>query len=118
MARYADADNAGRSARAPFRPGEQPASRHARRKAVAQRDHDALDAWCDEHGAILRVNNDGHHWIIDGIIHAEWWPSSAKLVIERQWQHGIHCHDVFQVIGQLNAYILSSRIDHVMDQGR
>ncbi len=23
----------------------------------------------------------------------EWWPSSAKLVLNKQWSKGIHCHD-------------------------
>jgi hypothetical protein len=33
-------------------------------------------------GTTLRITNEGHHWqIADGGFLAEWWPSSAKLVI-------------------------------------
>jgi hypothetical protein len=39
-------------------------------------------AWAEQHGCSLRVLNNGHHWLIEkpGFV-AEWWPSSAKLVL-------------------------------------
>lgn len=32
---------------------------------------------------------------------AEWWPSSAKLVLNKDWDNGIHTHDVDQLINEL-----------------
>jgi len=29
---------------------------------------------------------------------AEWWPSSAKLVLNKKWEEGIHCHDYKQAL--------------------
>jgi hypothetical protein len=29
---------------------------------------------------------------------AEWWPSSAKLVLDKKWGEGIHCHDYKQAL--------------------
>jgi hypothetical protein len=62
--------------------------------------------WCAQHGLTLRVSNEGHHWqITDGVFLAEWWPSSAKLVIGKRWHSGIHCHDHKQALGVIeNAY--------------
>jgi hypothetical protein len=42
------------------------------------------EAWAAQRGFSLRVNNDGHHWIFErGRFVAEWWPSSSKLVLNR-----------------------------------
>ena len=73
--------------------------RHARRKSVALASVPAFEAWCSENEWKITVKNDGHHWILvyrDGTL-AEWWPSSAKLVFEKRWNQGWHCHDVNQV---------------------
>lgn len=40
-------------------------------------------------GTLISVN----HQITDGSFLAERWPPSAKLVIGKCWQDGIHCHD-------------------------
>jgi len=54
----------------------------------------------------LKISNDGHHWSFYAFNAApgdkqlfEWWPSSAKLVINKQWKKGIHVHDLSQLIG-------------------
>jgi len=50
-------------------------------------------------GLTLRITNEGHHWqIADEGFLAEWWPSSAKLVIGKKWHDGIHCHDYKQAL--------------------
>ena len=55
--------------------------------------------WCGQRGLTLRITNEGHHWqIADGGFLAEWWPSSAKLVIGKKWHDGIHCHDYKQAL--------------------
>jgi len=60
--------------------------------------------WCDKNGWQLDVFNNGHHWVFQkGAITGEWWPSSAKLVISKSWQRGIHCHDWRQVVAELKV---------------
>lgn len=55
-----------------------------------------------EIGLTLDVMNGGQHWKIrkEGFV-AEWWPSSAKLVVNKHWQNGIHVHDYKQVLSVL-----------------
>ena len=76
--------------------------RHSRRLAVNLSNQAKLRRWCEENDLTLQITNQGHHWQVmqNGFV-AEWWPSSAKLVINKQWHAGIHCHDyeqAFQVI--------------------
>jgi len=63
-----------------------------------------VEAWAARHGFSLRVNNDGHHWMFHkhGFL-AEWWPSSAKLVFNRDYHHDLHAHDWRQVTNELEA---------------
>jgi len=50
-------------------------------------------------GVVLRITNEGHHWqLTKENFLAEWWPSSAKLVINKQWSRGRHCHDFRQAL--------------------
>ena len=84
---------------APFVPGESAMERHARRKGIALASVPAFESWCEANDWKIEVKNNGHHWIMvhrDGTL-AEWWPSSAKLVLEKRWNKGVHCHDVDQV---------------------
>ena len=68
-----------------------------RRQRRDRRLHRNLDvaaeaqAWAARHGFTLRVLNDGHHWLFQkpGLV-AEWWPSSAKLVLNRDYLHDQH----------------------------
>ncbi len=59
-----------------------------------------VEAWCFERSVRVTITNHGHHWkfIYTGGRQAEWWPSSAKLVFNRQYKKGIHCHDYGQVL--------------------
>ena len=47
--------------------------------------------WAAQRGLTLRVLNDGHHWLFQkpGLA-AEWWPSSAKFVLNRDDLHDRH----------------------------
>jgi len=73
-----------------------------RRQRRLDRNKSAADqakTWADRHGFAFRVNNDGHHWMWQkGKLVAEWWPSSAKLVVNRNYQGSSHAHDWTAVI--------------------
>lgn len=99
---YSDILKAGRSERVPFIEGEAASDRHARRFDVSLRDMATFMEWAKCSGFHVYVHNKGQHWQIEraGFI-AEWWPASAKLVIGKDWEHGIHCHDVGQVIAEI-----------------
>ena len=94
-----DSKSVGRSSIVPYRRGEDFRTRHRRRLATSLERETEVRRWCVKHGMTLRITNDGHHWqITDGVFLAEWWPSSAKLVIGKCWHAGIHCHDYTQVL--------------------
>jgi len=94
-----DAKNAGRSKKIPFIPGEAPQKRHERRFTRNLREHEDFKEWTEVHGIIFTIKNDGPHWIIslNPSVFAEWWPSSAKLVLHKRWELGIYCHDIDQL---------------------
>lgn len=97
--RRPDRHSVGPSTIAPLVPGESSMQRHARRMGVALESVPAFAEWAEREGWKIEIKNNGHHWILvyqDGCL-AEWWPSSAKLVIEKRWNQGWHCHDVNQV---------------------
>jgi len=47
--------------------------------------------WAAQRGLTFRMFNDGHHWMFQkpGLA-AEWWPSSAKLVLNRDYLRDRH----------------------------
>lgn len=61
-------------------------------------------ARADRRGFTLRVLNEGQHWLFQkpGLV-AEWWPSSAKLVLNRDYDHDQHAHHWPQVAARLEA---------------
>ena len=68
---------------------------------------DEVRAWAERHGCLLRVLNDGHHWLFQksGFM-AEWWPSSAKLAVDRDYgcsHHAPHWPDVAAVLQRVLA---------------
>jgi hypothetical protein len=65
---------------------------------VAHQFRTGAEQWCLERGLSLSISNEGHHWKLQGTtLLAEWWPSSAKLVFDKQYERGIHCHDIEQL---------------------
>lgn len=99
MAKYHDRTRLGRSDVCPYILGESYSSRHSRRLQSAldhtQETRDALARL----GYKLRVTNNSHHWsITDGRSVIQWWPSSAKIVINETWNRGIHAHDHIQLV--------------------
>jgi len=94
-----DRVRSGRSSIVPYRSGESFKARHFRRLAANLQHEAKLRQWCQQNGLALRITNEGHHWqVTEGRFVAEWWPSSAKLVINKRWREGIHCHDYKQAI--------------------
>lgn len=100
--KYADTSSLGRSEIVPLRPKESSSGRHARRLYTNLRQQGPIRAWAKQFGIDLKISNEGHHWrFILGTEVAEWWPSSAKLVINRDYAAGIHAHDYEQVMEYL-----------------
>lgn len=81
-----------------FIPGEAAKDRHARRLGLNLSYEDEWREWREQRGVWMTVTNQGHHW---KFMHkngtAEWWPSSAKLVLGKRYRDGIHAHDASQV---------------------
>ena len=97
--RTPDRHSAGKSSKVPFKHGESAKTRHRRRLGKNLSEEKIVRQWCTNNGFALRITNDGHHWqFVKNDFLAEWWPSSAKLVIDKQWHDGIHCHDHGQAI--------------------
>lgn len=92
--KYPDTRSLGNSKIAPFIPMEGASQRHERRLIVNLDARAEVKKWCEANGWQLTIKNDGHHWQMkkDNVL-VEWWPSSAKLVKDKQWAKGVHCHD-------------------------
>jgi hypothetical protein len=100
MARYSDTRSLGRSSEVPYIPGEEAGDRHLRRMLAANeaRRETIVRKWCAENAIAIDIKNFGHHWILTKEYQrAEWWPSSAKLIFNKQWDKGVHCHDISQL---------------------
>jgi len=84
----------GRSKLIKFKKYEAPMERHDRRKRENLAHCEVLEQFCREHGIEFKITNEGHHWQFrkDATL-VEWWPSSAKIVINKRWHQGIHTHD-------------------------
>jgi hypothetical protein len=100
----------GASVIVPRRAAEGWRDRHGRRLAVNLAMRAEGEAFAAKYGGTLSVQNNGHHWIFTFPAHpqitrrrdlfrdwGEWWPSSAKLIINKRWRDGYHCHDIRQV---------------------
>ena len=105
MAKYRDIRGMGTSQLVPRRVGgyETPRQRHERRLTEnLTQGRPILQEWCDQRGIVMTVANHGHHWRFRlGTKLAEWWPSSAKLVCEKHYRRGTHCHNYRQVMRAL-----------------
>lgn len=120
MARYDDRGSMGRSRRAPFIPGETPSERHDRRLRVALGMREAFERWLAAHDLALRVANDGHHWQIrrGRELLVEWWPSSAKAVIAKRYDKGVHCHDADQLRELIARRALRAEAGAAQEEGQ
>lgn len=104
MSRYPDSKSAGRSKLIPYKQGEGSRARHSRRLSGNLEMEDEMREWCAGHGIEIEVKNDGQHWLFTkGKYNAEWWPSSAKMILNKRWSKGTHVHDIRQAQGFLFA---------------
>jgi hypothetical protein len=88
-------------------PDEYKRQRRERRKERTLQSESAVRAWASQHGLSLRVLNGGHHWLLErpGFV-AEWWPSSAKLAINRDYLYTFHTPNwqgVVDVLGRFDG---------------
>ncbi len=103
---YPDAHRASIKPTCKYILGEDYSERHARRLSENLSSIGNFSKWASSNGFNLCIMNDGHHWKIEGKgLLAEWWPSSAKLVINKKWAWGIHCHDVGQLIAEIEKVL-------------
>ena len=91
-------------------PEEYKKQRRERRVERTSRLEAQVRVWAEQHGCSLRVLNDGHHWLLQkpGFM-AEWWPSSARLAVNRDYGRYIHAPqwaDVVTVLEQRLAAAL------------
>jgi len=88
-----------RPPRDPLAPREYMRQRRQRRLERNRSAADRARTWAEQNDFTFRVNNEGHHWIWQkGGFFAEWWPSSAKLVFNRDYDRSCHAHDWTAVI--------------------
>lgn len=80
-----------RSAPPALTPDEYKRRRRERRIDRTARLESEVRAWAERHGCTLRVLNGGQHWLFQrpGFT-AEWWPSSAKLALNRDYLRAVH----------------------------
>jgi len=102
-----DLFSTGRSSRIPYDESETYKRRHARRLAKNLACQEKVVRWCEAHGLQLQITNDGHHWSFycHGKQLADWWPSSAKFIVNKQWDRSIHVHDWVQLCDQLHKLL-------------
>lgn len=97
---FRDRYRLGKSDTVPYISNESWNERHQRRKDAALERKAEVDTWCRKNKWTIRIANNGHHWIFKTVKlkMVEWFPSSGKLVIGKQWRKGIHIHDVDQLL--------------------
>lgn len=100
--RHDDVKSLGPSRLVPYDPAEPDSDRHRRRLRSAAEHKGSVATWGYIKGIGIRISEDSQHWTFAKHPHvAEWWPSSAKLVFDRQYARGIHAHDVEQVKAEI-----------------
>lgn len=83
----------------PYDPHEETEKRHARRAQAAHNHLPILKQYCEVQGWRIRVLNDGNLIeIMAGPHRYEWWPGTAKVIVNKKYERGIHCHDYQQLI--------------------
>ncbi len=87
-------------------PDEYKRQRRDRRMNRTARLEDEVRAWAERRGCVLRVLNDGHHWLFQkaGFM-AEWWPSSANLAINRDYARSLHAPHWLNVAAALQGIV-------------
>jgi len=101
----------GRSTSVPFVENESWDERHRRRKRTAVERKPEVEEWCREHKWFFRTSNNNHHWIFitEKRKMIEWFPSSGKFGIGKQWHKTFHVHDVDQLLQLLEECVQGER---------
>ena len=107
MAKYQDRRKSGFKAAVRYIEGETPQARHARRQRENTLNAETLRNYCRANGFRLTIGNENMHWQIKrGSLQIDWWPRTAKMVVNQRWKEGIHVHD----IQQLKSYLDFARL--------
>lgn len=102
MGKYRDISGMGKSKLFPKTYCEEPKSRHRKRYTFNNTHAEKVRHYCYANGIKLEIKNNGHHWIaLKSPNLLEWWPSSAKVVLNKCCGRGIHVHDYMQFINLL-----------------
>lgn len=98
MAKYRDNTKSNLTTEMHKQQGEHPKDRHERRLQVNKEHADILRNYCQSNGWRFAIKNEGHHWQIRrGNLILDWYPATAKFVVNQQWEKGIHVHDITQI---------------------
>jgi hypothetical protein len=102
MGKYRDQTKCRLETEVKYDPNELPAERHDRRHFIAKRQSQRLGNYCRSNGFKFRVLNEGQHFQIErGVMVLDWWPRTAKMVVNKKWKQAIHVHDTKQIISYL-----------------
>lgn len=103
--RYQDVHSAGKSRVVPRLKNEDWKARHVRRKETALQNKAVVEQWCKSNGFRMDIKNGNEHWLFrtPSSKSVEWFPSTGKLIIGKNWKQGIHVHDVYQLMDILKV---------------
>jgi hypothetical protein len=88
-----------------YKGGEGWKKRHKRRLDANKEYLDKFRNWCEKKGFTFNIFNNNEHWQVKSATKVfDWWPRSAKLIINQQWKKGIHVHDYTQLIECIENY--------------
>jgi len=89
-----------------YKKGELAKDRHIRRLQENKERLDVFKKWCKDKGFEFRYLNNGEHWQVKAFDWCfDWWPRTAKLVIDQNYKHGIHVHDIVQFMKTLDEKV-------------
>ena len=87
--------------------GESPQARHDRRQNHNITNVEKIRNYCKANGFKFQVSNENMHWQIKrGNLQVDWWPRTAKMVVNQKWKQGIHVHDIKQLKSYLDFVLL------------
>lgn len=64
---------------------------------------DVFAHWCHAQGLVFRVSNENHHWRISegSSSNADWYPSSGKLVFNKDYSRVLHVTSIEELKREL-----------------
>lgn len=68
--------------------------------------------WAKSLGLLLLITNGGKHWSFYVLPHsigdaqfAEWWPTTGKLVFQKDWKNSVICKDVATLRNEIESRV-------------